>query len=367
MIFYSIVTGLSVWLAALAQNKKESAPLAGKQSSLDWRLLAVLSAVPLFLAMAFRYDVGTDYLPIYHEIFQQHKMGGHQTVDWDPAYWLIFRVCSALFSSSVSVFIVSSLLIIGFLWVSVWKLSPAPWLSILVFVVSRQFFISLNGVRQSTALALISVALIFVAQKSFWKYAVCVIAACMFHASVIVFLPLYILIWIPLTPAVSLGLLVLGSVLRTPLLWLLRALAAHTKYANYFGSVFDSTLRFHPQTFPLFAFLFIVVCFAISQKPIRKEEPLFRFLFNLNVVSLFLSFNLDLFPQAERISWSLEFPNIIFMPMVLCRIENKVTRRVLTGAVLAAYTLVMWYRIVMVGDHEVLPYRCVFFPEFIFP
>ena len=367
MIFYSIVTGLSVWLAALAQNKKESAPLAGKQSSLDWRLLAVLSAVPLFLAMAFRYDVGTDYLPIYHEIFQQHKMGGHQTVDWDPAYWLIFRVCSALFSSSVSVFIVSSLLIIGFLWVSVWKLSPAPWLSILVFVVSRQFFISLNGVRQSTALALISVALIFVAQKSFWKYAVCVIAACMFHASVIVFLPLYILIWIPLTPAFSLGLLVLGSVLRTPLLWLLRALAAHTKYANYFGSVFDSTLRFHPQTFPLFAFLFIVVCFAVSQKNIRKEEPLFRFLFNLNVVSLFLSFNLDLFPQAERISWSLEFPNIIFMPMVLCRIENKVTRRVLTGAVLAAYTLVMWYRIVMVGDHEVLPYRCVFFPEFIFP
>ena len=98
MIFYSIVTGLSVWLAALAQNKKESAPLAGKQSSLDWRLLAVLSAVPLFLAMAFRYDVGTDYLPIYHEIFQQHKMGGHQTVDWDPAYWLTFRVCSALFS-----------------------------------------------------------------------------------------------------------------------------------------------------------------------------------------------------------------------------------------------------------------------------
>ena len=189
----------------------------------------------------------------------------------------------------------------------------------------------------------------------------------MFHASVIVFLPLYILIWIPLTPAVSLGLMVLGSVLRTPLLWLLRALAAHTKYANYFGSVFDSTLRFHPQTFPLFVFLFIVVCFAVSQKPIQKEEPLFRFLFNLNVVSLFLSFNLDLFPQAERISWSLEFPNIIFMPMVLCRIENKVTRRVLTGAVLAAYTLVMWYRIVMVGDHEVLPYRCVFFPEFIFP
>ncbi|MFQ7158330.1 MAG: EpsG family protein [Ruthenibacterium sp.] len=114
MIFYSIVTGLSVWLAALAQNKKESASLTGKQSSLDWRLLAVLSAVPLFLTMAFRYDVGTDYLPIYHEIFQQHKMGGHQTVDWDPAYWLIFRVCSALFSSSVSVFIVSSLLII--LW-----------------------------------------------------------------------------------------------------------------------------------------------------------------------------------------------------------------------------------------------------------
>ena len=95
----------------------------------------------------------------------------------------------------------------------------------------------------------------------------------MFHASVIVFLPLYILIWIPLTPAVSLGLLVLGSVLRTPLLWLLRALAAHTKYANYFGSVFDSTLRFHPQTFPLFAFLFIVVCLPFRKKTFGKKSP----------------------------------------------------------------------------------------------
>ena len=189
----------------------------------------------------------------------------------------------------------------------------------------------------------------------------------MFHASVIVFLPLYILVWIRLTPAVSLGLLVLGSLLRTPLLWVLRALAAQTKYANYFGSIYDSTLRFHPQTFPLFVFLFIIVCFVVSQKPIQKEERLFRFLFNLNVVSLFLSFNLDLFPQAERISWSLEFPCVLFMPMVLCRVEDKLTRRVLTGAVLAAYILVMWYRIVMVGDHEVLPYRCVFFPEFVFP
>lgn len=367
MIFYSAVTGLSIWLAALAQNKREHAPLAGGKNGPSWRLLAALSAVPLFLAMAFRYDVGTDYLPIYDARFQEAAAGLHDSVDWDPAYWLIFRVCSVLFDSSVSVFIVSALLIIGFLWVAVWKLSPAPWLSIAVFVASRQFFISLNGVRQSTALALVCVGLIFVAQKSFWKYALCVIAACMFHASVIVFLPLYILVWIPLTPAVSLGLLVLGSLLRTPLLWVLRALAAQTKYANYFGSIYDSTLRFHPQTFPLFIFLFIIVCFVVSQKPIQKEERLFRFLFNLNVVSLFLSFNLDLFPQAERISWSLEFPCVLFMPMVLCRVEDKLTRRVLTGAVLAAYILVMWYRIVMAGDHEVLPYRCVFFPEFIFP
>ena len=165
--FYSIVTGLSVWLAALAQNKKRAPHWRANKAALIGAFLPCSALCRCFWPWLSRYDVGTDYLPIYHEIFQQHKMGGHQTVDWDPAYWLIFRVCSALFSSSVSVFIVSSLLIIGFLWVSVWKLSPAPWLSILVFVVSRQFFISLNGVRQSTALALISVALIFVAQKSF--------------------------------------------------------------------------------------------------------------------------------------------------------------------------------------------------------
>ena len=165
MIFYSAVTGLSIWLAALAQNKREHAPLAGEKNGPSWRLLAALSAVPLFLAMAFRYDVGTDYLPIYDARFQEAAAGLHDSVDWDPAYWLIFRVCSVLFDSSVSVFIVSALLIIGFLWVAVWKLSPAPWLSIAIFVASRQFFISLNGVRQSTALELVCVGLIFVAQK----------------------------------------------------------------------------------------------------------------------------------------------------------------------------------------------------------
>ena len=92
---------------------------------------------------------------IYDARFQEAAAGLHDSVDWDPAYWLIFRVCSVLFDSSVSVFIVSALLIIGFLWVAVWKLSPAPWLSIAVFVASRPFFISLNGVRQSTALSLV--------------------------------------------------------------------------------------------------------------------------------------------------------------------------------------------------------------------
>lgn len=367
MLFYSAVTGLSVWIAWLAQKNKERAPQINSSLFCNWRVLAILSALPLFFAMAFRYDVGTDYLPIYHEIFLQHEQGLHSSVDWDFAYWLIFRICSALFDSSLSVFIISSALIIGFLWVAIWKLSPAPWLSIAVFVVSRQFFISLNGVRQSTALALICVSLIFVAQKSFWKYALCVAAAYLFHSSVLIFLPLYVLVWIPLTPSLSMFLLALGTLIRTPLLWLLQKVAANTKYVGYFGTVFDSDARFHPQTFPLLVFLFVIICFCTAQKPIRKEEPLERFLFNLSVASLFLSFNLDLVPLAERISWSLEFPSILFIPLVLKRVEHPVTRRVLTGLVLAAYLLVMWYRIAIVGDHEVLPYRSIFFPNFIFP
>ena len=367
MLFYSAVTGISVWIAWLAQKSRECTLQGNHCVPCNWRLLAVLSAVPLFLAMAFRYDVGTDYLPIYHRIFLEHEQGLHQSMDWDFAYWLIFRICSALFDSSLPVFIISSALIIGFLWVSVWKLSPTPWLSIAIFVASRQFFISLNGVRQSTALALISVSLIFVAQKSFWKYALCVVAAYLFHSSVLIFLPLYILVWIPLTPSLSICLLALGTLLRTPLLWLLQKAAANTKYAWYFGTALDSDARFHPQTFPLLLFLFVVICFCAAQKPIQKDEPLERFLFNLSVASLFLSFNLDLVPLAERISWSLEFPSILFIPLVLKRVEHPVTRRVLTGLVLAAYLIVMWYRIVIIGDHEVLPYRCIFFPGFAFP
>ena len=146
MIFYSCVALVGVICAIVAQKEKQAANIFSyRLPRCNWKIWAFLSAVPFFLVMAFRYDVGTDYFFTYQPYFSGMVAGQHSTPDIEIGYWLINRFVLLFSSCNVWVFALSALVIIGFFWGAIWHLSPLPWFSVALFFLSRHFFAGTDG------------------------------------------------------------------------------------------------------------------------------------------------------------------------------------------------------------------------------
>lgn len=115
MTFYSCVALTGVICAIVAQKEKQTSNISLSHLPFcNWKIWAFLSAVPFFLVMAFRYDVGTDYFFTYQPYFAEMAAGQHSIPDIEIGYWLINRLVLFLSSCNVWVFALSALVIIGF-------------------------------------------------------------------------------------------------------------------------------------------------------------------------------------------------------------------------------------------------------------
>ena len=344
--------GYDIWGQKLRDGKKRSRMAA--------LCFFILSALTVYLVMAVRYDVGTDYLLTYVKRFKWYRNPKISSVAWEPLYRWLFLLLGKITSDPQIVFIVTSALIVIPLWIAIKKVSPMPWLSVIIFVVSRHFFISMNAVRQYTALAFVMIAFTFIPQKCFWKYAVFVVLGALCHYSIILFLPLYLLIYLNIKPVHAVLIVSMLSVI-SPMLWnFIRWAVSLTPYKKYIGSEYDTVDRYNIWSFLVILFIFVLSILIIQGEPIQKDEHLLRFLFNLNIINTWYAFNINLLPNGERISWSLDFAVIILCPMLIIRLKDKRKQWMMILATVFLMAFVAYVRIYLMGEHEVFPYQTFF-------
>ena len=161
---------LSTFFAIIATVKRGKKELKSDTDTYSTRENAgwiILSAIPPFLVSALRYGVGTDYFITYVPRFYRYMADPGLPLDWEPAFWLLFKGLIKVTTNPQWVFVITSAIIIGLVWYSVFKVSSLPWLGILLFFISRQFFISLNGVRQYVGLAFVLLGITFLKEKKY--------------------------------------------------------------------------------------------------------------------------------------------------------------------------------------------------------
>ncbi len=318
---------------------------------------AVLSGLVVYLVMALRYDIGTDYSMVYVPAFYQYQNGG--TVQrFEPIFRIINKLSATFFERPQIVFIISSILIVVPLWIAIFKLSPMPWFSIVLFSIGRHFFIALNGMRQYAGFAFVLLAFTFIPKKQFIPYVLCIIVAGMCHYSTLLFLPLFFLVYFRVKPTQSLVFLGLSALItpsfRNMTRWLMSQIP---QYSHYLGSKYDLPDRYNQWTLLEQIFVLVIIYLIIESNPIKPEERLLQFLFNLNIVSIWFAFNINLIPLGERISWALEFPTILLIPLCIKRVSRNERRWISVLGITVVYIFVMYCRIVIMNDHRILPYR----------
>ena len=388
MIVYIIATLLSCGLTWM-----------GTRSPRRW-LWFVAAATPLTLVSAIRWDVGTDFYWTYFPAFRAMEclnLGGtdelvneimgplfprlaHAQIDSVPKlyeYFLKalanqewgFRQLMEFMSWSGlgfrGIVVMTSLLVGACVFVAIYRQSRSPVIAIFLYVATSNYFLGLNIIRQYVAVGFVLVAVEFIVRRKLWPFLACIAAGMLFHKTVILFAPCYLLGCRSVPPWLGFALVAsaLGlSSLAEPLaLWLMPKVGLG-HYCRYFGP--DS-----PWTKDGFEWFFFVINMSFMilgawyWKRGRDRNPYFVVWYGMTVIgTLFLALS-GTVPLMKRINYYFAAPQFLMLPEILLAESRPAVRKVLTALVIVGFTFETAVAVWVFNKNEPLPYGITCRPD----
>lgn len=344
MGIYIIVTILSVVINVIIEKlygfKKHKA------------LKMFISILPLTILSAVRYDVGWDYLNIYTMGFY---MVGKYKVAWftEGLFRLIIKILYLIFGNPISLFILFSILISLFfsLCFSNYGKIKNVYVYIILFVITRYYFCSLNIMRQALAMLIVLYSLKYIANKKFLKYLLCILLAGGFHFTSYIFIPLYFI----LGKNIKIKKYAFFSTIIVPILIVISYIfITQTKYVKYFSSMFgnDGTIYYSELLITS-----ILVTFGLFTYKKIKNDNILQCMFNMEFIALILSLLSFALPTGDRIIWLFSTVNLFYIPRLFDLCNKNRTKLFSKILVYLTLILVFFMQSVYTDSYSVLPYQ----------
>lgn len=361
MIIYVIAVALSMICACYAYNVKNIKTLHS-----TYRILCVLTFLPMTLVSVFRYEVGTDW-PIYNDYFYYIAEGTDKFTE--PLFNLLNQVIYLFTDDSWWLFAVCAVLIGYFTFRAFMEQSINPAFSILLFMISGDYFNSQNQLRQALAMAIFLYAMKYMKNRDWKRYFLFMLAAVMIHTSAMIYFPMYFLY----KKKVHLKLLLCGYGLAVVALPVLKKVIvfvlAKTKYGWYFDSAYNMNnfylVGFVFSTF--FTALLIFYWYYGEKHAMEKKQSVDEvqdYDFNFMFYMYFLGWASILFsavvPQMSRITTALSIVTPLLIPRMVVREDKRNRRIVLYMLVTAVFLVKFLFDVYHNGWYDAIPYQSVF-------
>ena len=150
----------------------------------------------LFMYSVCRENIGYDYT-MYVKGFSVMGNDGFSTLiylDWEWGFTVLTKLV-ALFTQDVRIYMaVISVACLAGPFYLIYRYSQKVWLSVLLYVNLYFFYCTMNFLRQSIAISIVLFAYTFLVNRKFWKFALLILLATTFHATVLIMLPAYFMV-----------------------------------------------------------------------------------------------------------------------------------------------------------------------------
>ena len=352
MIIYVLSLLLTLILMSLAIKNK---------SNKNYKVLAILSVIPFLFISAFRYDVGTDYFYRYAPNYITIANGGN-IKNLEFTFKVLIKICSFFTDSYVSLFFVTSAIIIIPIFYIIYKKSKYPLLSIVLFIIGGFFFDSLNLVRQYISIVIILCSHSYLLDKKYFKWILWILFAALFHKSALIgfllffirdkkyFKSQYIL---PL----SVIIILFGNYIRDIIVFLISL----TPYSNYVNSIYaKSDIRETIIIANFIIYLSMLVLYGYKEKN-DKIDKIDIFYMNVQSLTMILCLFSIQFNLLYRIVEYFSIFQIISIPYML-DLKKKYSIYVLF-ILISLYGTCFFHLFIKNNVNEVTPYRFVFNKE----
>lgn len=374
MYIYIVMLLISLFFAfILMQVKKQEAPYLFfksfkiKKVYLEYGLL-FLSMLPFILISGLRRDIGYDYDQTYQPYFNSVAKD-----TWRPpaglfselGYYYVNKLVAVLGGGYVWLFLSIAVITIVPFWIGFYKQSKNICMSITMFFCGEMFFLSMDAIRQFIGLAIVFYAFKYVEKQSFLKYSVFVLIGCQFHKSIIIFLPLYFLQYIKMSPVIATVLFGVGSIANGFADKIMTFLVSNSIYGNYVGSIYNEFDRIFLARVSVYSMMFVIAC-VFYYKDNNKDNKLYRFMFNILTIMTFISWNANIIPAANRFCWSLEIILLLLIPFILESCKNKWVKYIIWIFIIAVFSQMCYSELVVIKNQGVIPYKFTFIPSMVF-
>ncbi|WP_242134059.1 EpsG family protein [Aestuariivivens marinum] len=167
-----------------------------EKNNVYWRWPLFIAFFSIIFIVGFRYDVGVDYMGYYRDFYGlgwAHHWEG-KISRYEFGYEAILRTL-IYFNFKVWTLFTIIAVFIWYFFIQSFKIFPflLKWGLFFAFTTGF-FFASMNGMRQTIALAIFMYTIKYIEKESLTKYVVYIILASSFHTSILLVLPFYFFI-----------------------------------------------------------------------------------------------------------------------------------------------------------------------------
>lgn len=337
--------------------------------------------IPFFIVSAIRYDVGTDYMYRYVPNYLTILNGGN--VDsLEILFRALIRISIFINSDYSTLFIITSAIIIGLFFTSIFKNSKNIVISVIIFFAGSFFFESMNLVRQFIAMSILFLSYKFLFKKGrkvCWL--ISILLASMFHTMSIVFLISIVLDKKVIDFRVLITLILLILVFSNPVLnFVADAVSTSSnanisKYAHYIKR--DGDLPLSGIIVEIGVYLYIYIMYLNlkrNKKEIEKETIFFVNMQSMALLFTVMNINLDLFFRIALLFSMFQIISIPYfyeknkdIPFEICNVKNAFISKnwnlIFCIIIISLLSARMIFSNIIKGADEILPYKTIFSRE----
>ena len=385
MILYITVAAVTVLLASMVNNRPVTQPYTTTRQQMCNRVCILSVFVILFALSACRLNVGNDYAK-YVEFM--HLVNCDAYVPTEVGFNLLVKLIYGLsgFENYLLVFAVYSFVTVLVFLLAMYEQSDDFPLTFFLFMSLGYYFQTFSTVRYYLALAVALYSMKFVLRRQWGRFVILILLGSTFHKSLLIVIPLYFLASLSWKK----WQLAIGALFCTTFLF---CQDFYLKVVVFLYPTYEDTEYLEGGT----SYINILRCFAVlifagvimslrsksrnracsifyiqrrtseQHEPDAEDDRRFRFYFYLNLGALVLYVFCSFLPIISRIGYYLTVSHILFLPMLLQRVEDKRWQKVSRFGVLLAAVLYFVIYMSRAGNAGtlILPYKTFFFNDMV--
>ena len=212
-------------------------------------------------------------------------------------YFLLTKLCALLGVNRTAFLFLMAIIIYVPIFITIYKYSSKPYISILTYFAFGLFGYSLGIFRQMIAISIILCGIKFIENRKFWKYLIIILFAMTFHKTALLALVLYFLYPIKWQTNAKLGLVGCVVALISGRFFVLMIIRLFPSYSGLVGSIYDVTDTSYVMIFVLLT-LWGICCFLNNCQQVAQVNKIAFDALSLALIVQSLGYHMGIFGRV---------------------------------------------------------------------